>query len=187
MGDGLGLHGGVDDDALQVGGLDGLDVDGAVDGGLEQLLDTLFAKQAPEAADLRSVARQARLVVVHAAEELILHVVSPTLDEFFVAEVEAALKVQQADHQPHGQTRAARRADTAAEFAVESAGKVNARHTRGRLRLMGQLGRNRRFDRSPRQPLGQHRQRVPQINHLVQARAKEVRCAHPQIPQKSGH
>ena len=119
VGDGLGLHGAVHDDALQIGGAHGLDLDRAFDGRLEQLLQAVLAQQAPEAADLGGVARQARLVVRHAANELPLHVLGPTFDQLFVAEVEAALKVQQADHQADGQTRPAGRADAAAELALE--------------------------------------------------------------------
>jgi len=187
VGDGLGLHGAVDDDALEIGGAHGPDVDRAFDGGLEQLLQAVLTQQAPKAADLGGVARQARLVVVIATEELPLHVLGPTLDQLFVAEVEAVLQVQQADHQAHWQAWAAGRADATAEFAVECASQIFADQTLSRLRLMGQLGCHRRLDRGPRQPCGQHRQRVLQIDHLVQARAKKVRRAHPQIPQKSGH
>jgi hypothetical protein len=187
VGDGLGLHGAVDDHALEIGGAHGLDVDRAFDGGLEQLLQPVLSEQAPEAADLRGVARQARLVVVHAAEELPLHVLGPAFDEFFIAEVEAVLQVEQADHQVDGQPRAAGRADAATELAVERASQILADHALGRLGLVGQPGRHRRFDRGPRQPRGKYRQRVPKIDHLVQPRAKEVRRAHPQIPQKSGH
>ena len=81
---------------------------------------------------------------------------------------------QRLEHQANGQARAACRADTAAELAIECTGKVNARHTRGRLDPMGQLRRNRRFNRSPWQLLGQHDQWMPQIDHLVQARAKKT-------------
>lgn len=186
VGDGLGLHGGVDDHALQIDRLDGLDLHGAFDGGLEQLLDAVLAQQAPEAADLRGVTRQAWLVILHAAEELPLHVLGPALNQFLIAEIEAVLQVQQADHQADGQSRAARRADAAAELALECASQIFADQTLGWLRLMGQLGCHRSFDRGPRQPRGQHSQRMPQIDHLVQARAKEVRRAHPQFPQKSG-
>ena len=52
-----------------------------------QLLQAVLAEQAPEAADLSGVTRQPGLVVVHAAEELPLHVLGPVLDQFFVAEV----------------------------------------------------------------------------------------------------
>jgi hypothetical protein len=171
--------GAVDDDALEIDGAHGLDLDRAFDGGLEQLLQAVLPEQAPKAADLRGVARQPGLVVVHAAEELPLHVLGPTLDQLFVAEVEAVLQIQQADHQPHRQPRPTGRADAAAEFALECTSQIFADHALGWLGLTGQLGRHRRFDRAPRQPGGQHRQRMPHIDHLVQARAKEVRRAHP--------
>ena len=173
--------------ALQINGAHGLDFDRAFDGGLEQLLQAVLTEQAPKAPDLGRVARQARLVVVLATEELPLHVLGPPLDQLFVAEVETVLEVQQADHQAHWQSRAAGRADAAAELAVECAGQILAGHALGWLGLVRQLGRHRRLDRAPRQPGGQHRQRMPQIDHLVQPRAKEVRRAHPQIPQKSDH
>ena len=160
VGDGLGLHGAVDDHALQIGRAHGLDVNGAVDGGLEQLLDALLAQQAAEAADLRGVAGQARLVVVHAAEELPLHVLGPALDQFFVAQVEAVLQVQQAGHQTDGQTRSSGRADAAAELHLKRTQQILTLNALGRQRLARQLGHQRRFDGSPPQPRGQHRQRV---------------------------
>jgi len=100
--------------------------------------------------------------------------------------VEAVLQVQQAGHQADRQTRAARRADAAAELAVEGARQILTDHSLGRPRLVGQLGRHSRLDRGPRQPRGQHRQRMLQVDHLVQARAKEVRRRDRQIPRKSG-
>ena len=166
-------------------GLDGLDLDGAVDGGLEQLLDAVLAEQAPEAADLRGVARQARLVVVHAAEELPLHVLGPAFDEFFVAQVEAVLEVQQAGHQADGQARAAGRTDAAAELDVIGAQQIFTAKPLGGQRLAGQLRRHRRLDLGPGQPRGEHCQRVPQIDHLVQPGAEKIVRAHRQIPQKS--
>ena len=139
--------------ALEIGGAHGLDLDRAFDGGLEQLLQPVLAQQAPEAADLGGVARQAGLVVVHAAEKLPLHVLGPTLDQLFVAEVEAVLQVQQADHQADGQTWAARRADAAAEFTLERAGQIFSDHPLGRLCLVGQLGRHRHFNRGRRKSI----------------------------------
>ena len=183
--DGLGLHGGVDDHALQVHRFDRLDVHGALDGGFEQLLQTVLTEQASEAADLSGVARQARLVVVHAAEELPLDVLGPALDEFFVAEIETVLQIEQADHQAHRQARAARRADAASELAFKAAGQVLTAELLGRPCVARQLRRHRSFEQGPRQSLGQHRQRVPQIDHLVQAGAEKVRRAHRQFPQKS--
>ena len=53
------------------------------------------------------------------------------------------------------------------------------------LRCLGSRGPwgHATLDRGPRQPRGQHRQWVPQIDHLVQARAKKVRRVHP-FPQE---
>lgn len=101
MSDGIGLQGAVNDHAFDIGGAHGLHVDRAFDRCFEQLLKAVLAKQAPGAAQLGGVARQARLVLVHAAEELPLHVLGPTLDQLFVAEVEAVLQVQQARYQTH--------------------------------------------------------------------------------------
>jgi hypothetical protein len=47
------------------------------------------------------------------------------------------------------------------------------------------LGRHNSLNGRPRQPSGKHRQRALQIDHLIQPRAKKVRCAHCQIPQES--
>ena len=79
VGDGLLLHGRVHDHALEFSRLDGLDLDGRLDGELEQLLDTVFAQQAPETADLRGVAAQARLVVVQATEPFLMRSLTSTL------------------------------------------------------------------------------------------------------------
>ena len=68
VGNRLGLHGRVDDHALQIGEHHGLDLHRAFDGRLEQLLDAVLAQQAPEAPDLGGVARQARLVVSESTE-----------------------------------------------------------------------------------------------------------------------
>ena len=49
--------------------------------GLEQQLQAVFADGGAKAADLRGVARQPRLVVLHAAEELEHHVLAPALHQ----------------------------------------------------------------------------------------------------------
>ena len=120
---------------------------------LQQLLKTVLAEDASEAADLRGVARQAWLVAVHAAEELPRHVLGPARDEIFVAEIERILQVRQADHQAHGQARAARRALAACELAFKAAGQVLTAELLGRPRVARQLRRHRRFERGPRQAL----------------------------------
>jgi hypothetical protein len=123
VGNGFGLHGRVHDDALELGGLDGFDLYGAFDGGLEQFLQTVFAQQATKSADLCGVAlRQALLVVLHAAEELPLHVLGPALDQLLVAQVHAVLEVHQADHQAHWEAWAPGRADAGAKFLLSNRG-----------------------------------------------------------------
>ena len=73
----------------------------------------------------------------------------------------------------HWQPPTARRTDAAAEFAVKCTREIEAGQALGRLRLMGQLGCHRRFDHRTRQPRRQHGQWVPQIDHLIKARAKK--------------
>jgi hypothetical protein len=68
---GLLLHRRVDDHALELGLPDRAHRHGRFDRGLQQLLDASLAENAAEAPELRRVARQARLVIGHAAEELI--------------------------------------------------------------------------------------------------------------------
>ena len=126
MSDGLFLHRGVHDHALELGVLDGLDFDRSLDGGLDQLLQAVFADGTAKAADLRGVARQPRLVVLHAAEELPHNVLAPARNELFVAQVERILQAQQSGHEPHRQARTAGVAQTGAElhgvFAEQIAG-----------------------------------------------------------------
>jgi hypothetical protein len=88
VGNGLLLHRGVHDHAFQLRRLDGLDLHGRLDGELQQLLQTFFADGRAEAPDLLGVAWQARLVILHAAEELPDHVLTPASHQFFVAEIE---------------------------------------------------------------------------------------------------
>jgi hypothetical protein len=183
--DGLLLHRGVDDHPLQVFGLDGLDGHRRVDGGLEQMLQALFTEVAPKPSDLRGVARLAVFVVGHAAEELPQHVLAPAHDELFVAEVEAVLQVQQAGHQTDWELGATGVADARAYQHQRRAEHVVAfEHLAGAL-LALELGRHRRFDLIPRQPGRQHRQGIIEVDHRVDACAKEVGRLHPRIPQKS--
>ena len=60
-------------------------------GPAQQLLDISLAQHAAKAADLRGVARQARLVVRHTTKELPGHILASTFSEFFIAKVEGAL------------------------------------------------------------------------------------------------
>ena len=85
-GHGLFLHRGVDDHALEFGGLDRVHVHRRLDGLGQQLFHA-------------SLARQARLVVRHAAEVLPDDVLAPAIGHGFIAQVVGVLEIQQRDHQ----------------------------------------------------------------------------------------
>jgi hypothetical protein len=70
MGDRLLLHRGINDHVREFHLLDRTHRDGGFDRGLEQLLHAGFTQHAPQAPDLRGVARHTRLVVGQPAEEL---------------------------------------------------------------------------------------------------------------------
>jgi len=178
MSDRLLLHRGVDDDALELDGLDGLDLHRRLDGELQQALQAFFADGAAKAPDLRRIAWQPRFVVVQAAEELPDHVLAPALHQFLVAEVEAVLQVQQAGHEANRQARAARVAHTAAEFHGVLAKQIGCDLLIDGAILTIELRRQRGFDLRPGQSRRQHHQRVPHVDHGIQARAEKVRCTH---------
>ncbi len=73
--DDLPLHRGVHDHTLKIFGLDGLNVDSHLDGGLGQLLHPLLAQGASEAANLRRVLQASPL-------RPRIHRRQPQLDEF---------------------------------------------------------------------------------------------------------
>lgn len=171
--------------ALQILGLDRLDGQRCVDGGLEQQLQAVLAQVTPEPPDLRGVARQAVFVVVLAAEELPQHVLAPALADLLVAQVEAVLEVQQAGHQAKRQPGATGVAGALAlQYLCRAEHVASFEDLAGAL-LTLELGRQRDFDLCPRQPSRQHRQRIVQVDHRVNARAEEVGRLHPRIPQKS--
>ena len=116
MRDRLLLDRGVHDHALQFCGLDGLDLHSRLDGELQQLLHAFFANGGTKAPDLRGIARQTRLVVLHTAEELPHHVLAPARHQLLVTEVEGVLQVQQAGHQSNGQARPATVAEATTEL-----------------------------------------------------------------------
>jgi hypothetical protein len=159
----------VDDHALEFGGLDRLDLHRRLDGGLDQQLKPLLADCTAKATDLRGIARQPGLEVVEPAEELPVQVLAPALDQFLVAEVEGILQVDQAGHEPNRQPRPPRVAHAATELHLVFAKHVTGHTLLRRTVLSLELGGQRRLDQGPRQPRGQHSQRVPQIDHLVQA------------------
>ncbi|RFC32625.1 MAG: hypothetical protein DID91_2727703400 [Candidatus Nitrotoga sp. MKT] len=98
MGKGLFLNGGVNNDAFEFGGLDGLDLYRSFDGELQQPFHAIFTDGSAEAPNLGCVARQPGFIVLQTAEELPHDVLAPTRNQLFIAEVVAVLQIQQAGH-----------------------------------------------------------------------------------------
>ena len=182
--DGLLLHRRVDYHPLQVLGLDRIDGHCRVDGGLEQQLQPLFAQVTAKASDLCRVTWQPVFVVGHAAEELPHDVLAPAHHEFFVAEVETVLEVQQAGHQANRQLGSSGVAATHAHQDLRGAEHVTALENLTGAILPLKLHCHRRFDLLPGQACGQHRQGIVQIDHGVDAATEKVQRLHPRIPQK---
>jgi len=172
------LHRRVDDHALELGRLDRLHAHRSLDRGLEQLLDAGLTEHAAESADLRVIARQLRLVVLHAAEELPHHVLAPARHQRLVALVEGVLQVQQRDHQANRQPRAAAPAHAGAHQFDRGAEQVGVLDHLARAVLVRQQWRECSFDLIPGHACGQHRQRVAHVDHRVQPGAEKVGRVH---------
>ncbi len=178
MGNGFFLDGGVNDDTFQVLRFDGFNGHCGVDGGFEQQLQAVFAKGFAEAANLCCIAGQAVLVVVHTAEVLPQDVFAPAHHQFFVAEVETVLEVQQADHQADRQLGSTGVAAPATDHDFTGAEHVFGFEDLTRAVLVVELGCNGCFDLAPGQPGGQHRQRVAGVDHGIDSAAEEVNGLH---------
>ncbi len=178
VGDGLALHGGVEDDTLELGLLDGTHGHCRFAGGLQQLFYARFTQHATEAAYLGCVAGQARLEVDLAAEELEAHVLGPALDQGLVALVVGAVQAQQSHHQADQQARPSRIADTTAGGRQRRAEQVRAFDHPALAVAMRKHRRQGGLDVCPRHARGQHRQRVTQVDHLVEPGAEEVVGGH---------
>ena len=100
MSDGLGLHGRVDADPLQTGGLHGAALQPGLDGGSQQLLQPVWSQPLAPARQRTGIARQLMLEIFAAAEPLPVRVLGPALHHGFVGQVEGVLEIGQPDHQP---------------------------------------------------------------------------------------
>ena len=109
---------------------------------------------------------------------------TPAHHQFFIAEVETVLEIQQAGHQSNGQFGASSITATATNHRLCGAKHVLTLEHLADSVLMFELRRYCRLDLTPRQPCGQHRQRIVQIDHGVNAAAEKVDRLHTQIPQK---
>ena len=99
---------------------------------------------------------------------------APALDDVFIALVEGVLEVQQRHHQPGGQTWPAGVGDTAASDRRHRAKQVQILDLLAGLDLTRPALGQGRLDLLPGHAVGQHRKRVAQIDHLVQAVAEEI-------------
>jgi len=177
-GDGLLLHGGVDDDPLEFRRTHRLRLHGGVDGGLQEFFDAGFADGGPEASDLSGIAGQPRLVVLLAAEILPDNSLGPAGHHVLVAEVKGVLEVEERGHEPDRQARTPRRTHPGSGDFQGWVEQVAAGHPLAWPILAGEGRRQGRFDSLPRHPSRQHRQRMPQVDHLVQSGAEKVAGRH---------
>lgn len=109
MGDGLLLHGAVDDDPFEFAGAYRFLGDGGVYRCLEQFLDAGFAYCFAKASDLGGVTGEPGFVVGLATEVLPDDVLRPAGNKVFVTEIEGVLEVEQGGHETNwqpGTTRA---------------------------------------------------------------------------------
>ena len=79
--------------------------DCGINGRFEQFFDPSFADRLANSTDPRGIARESRFVVGLVAEVLPDDVLGPTLDQFFVGEIEGVLEIEQGGHQSDRETR----------------------------------------------------------------------------------
>lgn len=94
------LNGGVDVDALKLGGLDGVGVESGADGLLEQFLHASFSGAPAPATHAGGVKRCFVLKVAHAAQILPVGVLEPAFADAFIAEIVGVFEVVEGDHEP---------------------------------------------------------------------------------------
>lgn len=99
---------------------------------------------------------------------------APARYDVFVTLVEGMFEVQQRHHQPGGKTRPAGIGDAAAGDRRHRAKQVHILDLLVRLDLSRPALGKGRLDLLPGHPVGQHRRRVAQIDHLIQAIAEKI-------------
>ena len=95
----LGLHRGVDNDAVEIGRLDRLGPGGNRQALLEQRLQLLLAHALAPARQRGAIEHQAVLEELLAAEELVIGVLYPALAQDLIGEVVGVLEDRQSRHQ----------------------------------------------------------------------------------------
>jgi hypothetical protein len=99
---------------------------------------------------------------------------APALDYVFDILVEGVLEVKQGHHQTGGQTRTAGVGNAATGNHRDRTKQVQILDLLARFNLASLALGPRCFDFLPRHAVGQDRQRVAQIDHLIQAVAEKV-------------
>jgi len=94
------LNGGVDVNALKLGGFDGVGVESGADGLLEEFLHASFTGSPAPATHAGGVKRCFVLEVAHAAQILPVGVLEPAFADAFIAEIVGVFEVVQGDHEP---------------------------------------------------------------------------------------
>ncbi len=110
-----------------------------------------------------------------AAEVLPDDVLGPAGHHVLIAEVEGVLEVQERGHQSDRQARSACCADPGAHDGQGRAKEIVALNRLADARLARKRRCQRRLDLHPGQPVRQHRQRVPRVDHLIQPGAEKNR------------
>jgi hypothetical protein len=123
---------------------------------------------------LGGVARPLVLEILVARKVLPSGCLAPALDHVLVALAERMLEVQQGHHQSGWQTRPVGIGDAASGNCRDWAKQVRIHDLLARLDLACQALHKGNFDLLPGHAVGQHRQQVMQIDHLVQPVTEKV-------------
>jgi hypothetical protein len=99
--------------------------------------------------------------------------IAPALDLPFVRLVEGVLEIQEADHDAQRHARASRVAQALAALHLFTK-QIKIWHGDARARLAREQMHHRAFDLLPGYVRGQHRQRMAQIDHVIDARAEKI-------------
>ena len=94
-------------------------------------------------------------------------------------------QVQQAGHQADRQLGSPGVAAARTRQHLRGTEQVLAFEDLARTFLALEFRRHRSFDLIPRKPRRQHRQRVAQVDHRVDASVEKIGRLHPRIPQKT--
>jgi hypothetical protein len=122
----------------------------------------------PKVSDLDGIARQPRLVVLLAAEILPNYVLRPARHDFFVGQIEKACF----KYRSEAISRIGKRGRPAALTPPPAISRFGPKMSSPSMRCPS------RFDLPPGQPLRQGRQRMPNVDHLLQLGTGKIVAFH---------